>query len=159
MKEILKKLEKKLKKDKKQLRILTILDSFFSFLITIMNLASVGLAIAALFILIQLGKKDPSTFGKSSFIFLLVLVVLILLSFILTIGLSIYKHNNKTVQHNRLLNTLNYVKIKYEAKLLSEQDIETIIDKIWTEASSRTKIEINKIIKNEFKSGKVIKNG
>ncbi|UWV84380.1 hypothetical protein [Mycoplasmopsis felis] len=150
---ILEKLQKKKERDKKTLKLYSILDAIISTIVSFLSIASISTAIYVLVILVQLSNKNPDVLTSVSFVLLLVLIIFILLSFILTIVLSIMKHNDKTVKYKRILNTIKYLEIKHNSNLITDKDLDTIIDTLWEKGTKKQKLAISEIIKSELKKG------
>ncbi|VEU65126.1 hypothetical protein [Mycoplasmopsis cynos] len=88
MQAIVQKLKEKQDLHRKKLRIYSILDNVFSFVIILLNVSSIALAIWALVKLVLISKKEHITNQSLSFILLITFVVLLIISFLLTIFLS-----------------------------------------------------------------------
>ncbi|WP_322962087.1 hypothetical protein RRG51_01935 [Mycoplasmopsis cynos] len=152
MQAIVQKLKEKQDLHRKKLKIYSILDNVFSFVIILLNVSSIALAIWALVKLVLISKKEHITNQSLSFILLITFVVLLIISFLLTIFLAIYKHNTKNSEYHKVLNTLNYINDKYKAKKLSDTDLNIILDALWEKISLKQKLTIKKILKKELKS-------
>ncbi|MBN3534677.1 hypothetical protein [Mycoplasma procyoni] len=149
---IVKKLREKQNNDRRKLKLYSIMDGIVSFLIIGTNLSSIITAIIALVHLSVILSEDKAANTSISFIFLVTFVVLLIASFILTLSLSIYRYNSNKEEYEKILNTLNYIKQKYEARKLSDEEFAKIIDVLWEKATTKRKIVIKKVLSNELKT-------
>ncbi|QNM93913.1 hypothetical protein H9M94_01410 [Mycoplasma sp. Pen4] len=166
IKSIINKLDEKMSKDKKTLKIYNWVDNIFSILIMLLNIATIAIAITALVILVELrnnnidipkssSEKISDKFISSAFDLVVALTVFILLSFCLNISLAIWKANSKQNLYKKISNTLNYIQYKYEAGLISDEQLEQLLEVIANKSKIKSKIVILDIVKNELsKKGK-----
>ncbi|WP_406614580.1 hypothetical protein ACJA23_01360 [Mycoplasma corogypsi] len=152
MKEVTKYLNKLLNKEKFRWKLYKILDIIFSTLILLMNLTTISLAIYTLVILVDKQQHSGKSFDFSIYI-LVTLVVLILLSFILTITLAIYKQNTRQNEYNKIYNTLKHLEIKYYANKFDRETFEKYLNMLWENSKHKRKLVITKIIASELKKG------
>ncbi|TDV24360.1 hypothetical protein BCF59_0322 [Mycoplasmopsis mustelae] len=150
---IIERLQQKKKQDERTLKIYSIIDTIISSIISFFTIASISLATYILYKLVQISNKYKDVLNSTSFILLLFLVVFIIISFFITVALSIYKYFDRTVQYKKIMNTIQYLDIKYNSRLISKKDLEAIVDTLWEKANKKRKMALSKILKTELKKG------
>ncbi|APJ38376.1 hypothetical protein [Mycoplasmopsis pullorum] len=156
MKNIINALKKKIDQDRRNLKIYKLLDSFFGTTITICNIVVIVLAILVLNILLQkMRNKDINQEAENwtPFILILILTIFIIANFILTITLSIYKVNMRFSDYQKIRNTIMDLKVKLDAKVINEEELDKYIDVLWLKLKNKNKIVMMNVVKEQLRKG------
>ncbi|OAB49015.1 hypothetical protein [Mycoplasmopsis gallinarum] len=147
---IIENLKKKIKEDKRKLIIYNIFDRIISLTITFLNLIVISIAI---YILARLIKLNQSGERSSVFFIILAFVICTIVSFFLNIVLIVYKENTRLALYKKVKNTLIYLVVKYNNKIIDEKELAQLSQILWDKVNLKQKIVITHLIKNSLESG------
>ncbi|MGY5139470.1 hypothetical protein [Mycoplasmopsis gallinarum] len=147
---IIENLKKKIKEDKRKLIIYNIVDRIIGLAITFLNLIVISIAI---YILSRLIKLNQSGERSSVFFIILAFVICTIVSFFLNIFLIVYKENTRLTLYKKVKNTLIYLVVKYNNKIIDEKELAQLSQILWDKVNLKQKIVITHLIKNSLESG------
>lgn len=147
---IIENLKKKIKEDKRKLIIYNIVDRIIGLAITFLNLIVISIAI---YILARLIKLNQSGERSSVFFIILAFVICTIVSFFLNIFLIVYKENTRLGLYKKVKNTLIYLVVKYNNKIIDEKELAQLSQILWDKVNLKQKIVITHLIKNSLESG------
>ncbi|WLP85794.1 hypothetical protein [Mycoplasma seminis] len=155
MNQVIEILKNKLKKDEKRLKRYKLLDDIFSVLIALLNISAIVLASIVLSKLIKIDNKPNTTdrVNYESYLLVALLASFIIISFFLNLFIAIYRYNTHSDLYKKIYNTICYIQIKYDNGQISQQAMNNIIDALFQQASTRKKIVIAEVLKNELTTG------
>ncbi|RIV16319.1 hypothetical protein [Mycoplasmopsis gallopavonis] len=156
MNKLIKALNKKIISDRRKLKIYKILDTLISISIAAFNLSIIIVAIITLITLIRYKNRHSeiaNQISQNSFWTLVALTSLIIIAFIITIVLAIYKYNSRQNEYKKIYNTLRYLQIKHDAGEINDEKLNEFVNKLWIKATTKTKLTVSKIIKDQITSG------
>ncbi|TNK93056.1 hypothetical protein C4M83_01270, partial [Mycoplasmopsis pullorum] len=87
------------------------------------------------------------------FILILILTIFIIANFILTITLSIYKVNMRFSDYQKIRNTIMDLKVKLDAKVINEEELDKYIDVLWLKLKNKNKIVMMNVVKEQLRKG------
>lgn len=155
MQNILNAINDKIVKDRKKLKKYKLVDKLISLSIAILNITAVVLAFIALIKILNIIKLENSYewYQKTSLVLILCLVIMIIIGFVLTIIIEIYKYNARTNEYKKYLETIKDLYVKHSSGIIGDEELNEFIDLLWKNANQRHKIIVANVVKEQLKKG------
>ncbi|VEU76559.1 hypothetical protein [Mycoplasmopsis columboralis] len=153
MNKFLKALKKKIAEDQKKLSWILFLDKLFSTLILLLNLSVLGLAIAALVILIRIARSHDNVDYTSLYI-LMTLVIFIIASFVLTLVIAVYKVNGKFNRYKKVEQTAIDLSFKYKHSVISKEEFIAYLKALEDKLNKKEQIAFKNVIQKQLTGDK-----